>query len=70
LGNQKSVSVLDVAKAFGGDIEMIDGYPGRENSGDTPTKARDELGWESTVDVLDYIKEFVATHERGSAAKK
>ncbi|HSX34790.1 MAG TPA: NAD-dependent epimerase/dehydratase family protein [Candidatus Saccharimonadales bacterium] len=70
LGNQKSVSVLDVAKAFGGDIEMIDGYPGRENSGNTPTKARDELGWESTVDVLDYIKGFVATHERGSAAKK
>jgi UDP-glucose 4-epimerase len=69
LGNKKSVSVLDIAKGFGGDIEMIDGYPGRENSGDTPNKAREELGWDTTVDVLDYIKDFVATHERGSSAK-
>jgi len=66
LGNKKAVSVLEIAEAFGGEIKMVDGYPGRENSGDTPTKARDELGWDTTLDVLDYIKDFVATHKRGS----
>ncbi|HSX16774.1 MAG TPA: NAD-dependent epimerase/dehydratase family protein [Patescibacteria group bacterium] len=66
LGSEQSLSVLDVAKAFGGEIAMIDGYPGRTHSGNTPTKARDELGWSPTVEILDYIADFVATHERGS----
>lgn len=65
LGNTKAVSVLDIAKAFGSKITMVDGYPGRKNSGETPTKARDELGWTTTVDVLDYIADFVATHKPG-----
>jgi UDP-glucose 4-epimerase len=69
LGNTKAVSVLDIAKAFGGKIELVEGYPGRENSGDTPTKARDELGWETTVDILDYIADFVAAHPQSAPTK-
>ncbi len=49
----KSYSVLDIAKAFGGPIEMVDGYAGRDDVADDPTRARDELGWEATVDVMD-----------------
>jgi len=55
---------MEIAKAFGGPIDSIDGYPGRMESGDAPTKAREELGWDTTVDILDYIKEFVRTHPR------
>ncbi len=66
LGNEQSLSVLQIAQAFGSSIEMVDGYPGRSRSGHTPTKARDELGWHTTVDVLDYIADFVAAHPRGT----
>lgn len=56
----RSYSVLEIAEAFGGPIEMVDGYPGREDVADDPTKARDELGWRATVDVMDYIRELAA----------
>ena len=58
LNNTNAHSIEDIAKAFGGNIEYIDGYPGRTESGIAPTKARKELGWETTVDVLDYIEDF------------
>ena len=53
-------SVLDIARAFGGEIEMVEGYPGRQDVADDPTRARDELGWKPTLDVMDYIREFTA----------
>jgi UDP-glucose 4-epimerase len=55
-----SYSVLDIANAFGGPITMIDGYPGRHDVADDPMRARDELGWEATVDVMDWIRDFKA----------
>ena len=64
LNNQKAYSVLEIAQAFSGQIEMIDGLPGRTESGDTPDKARTELGWETTLDIMDYIKDFVSTHPK------
>ena len=39
---------------------MVDGYSGRQDVADDPTRARDELGWEATVGVRDYIREFKA----------
>lgn len=57
LGSTKSYSVLEVAEAFGGKIEMVDGYAGRGESENDPAKAREELGWSTTVDLMDYIKE-------------
>ena len=56
-----SYSVLDIAHAFGGEIFMVEGYPGRQDVADDPTRARDELGWRPTVDVMDYIREFKAS---------
>lgn len=55
-----SYTIREIAEAFGGPIEAIDGYPGREDVADDPTKARDELGWAPTLDVMDYIKTFKA----------
>ncbi len=62
LSNQKEYSVLEIAQAFGGQIEMIDGQPGRTESGNAPDKARTELGWETTIDIMDYIKDFISGH--------
>jgi UDP-glucose 4-epimerase len=59
LANAKAYSVLEIAEAFGDPIVMVDGRPGRSESGQAPTKARDELGWETTLDVMDYIADFV-----------
>lgn len=64
LGNMKRHSIIDIAQAFGGQIEFIDGYPGRDESGEAPDKAREEFGWEATVDIIDYIKNFVQKHPR------
>lgn len=64
LGNSKRYSVIEIAEAFGGPIKMVDGYPGRSESGETPMKARDELGWNTTVEILDYIKDFVRKHPK------
>jgi len=64
LGNTKEYSIIDIAKAFGGPIKYIDGYSGRAKSGKAPKKAREELGWDTTVDIIDYIKEFVRKHPR------
>ena len=45
-------------------IDIVEGYPGRTESENNPTKAREELGWKPTMDVMDYIREFVRTHPR------
>lgn len=66
LNNLQAVSVVQIAEAFGLPIQYIDGYAGRMDTGEVPTKARDELGWETTLDVLDYIHDFVASHPKNS----
>ncbi|MGH7158045.1 MAG: NAD-dependent epimerase/dehydratase family protein [Candidatus Saccharimonadales bacterium] len=69
LNNTKAFSILEIAKAFGSPITYLDGYPGRAETGELPTKARNELGWETTVDIMNYIKDFVAKHPRQSQAR-
>lgn len=64
LGATESYSVMQVAQAFGGPLRMIEGYAGREESTNDPTKARKELGWEPTVGLIDYIHDFVKQHPR------
>ncbi|MFA6007663.1 MAG: NAD-dependent epimerase/dehydratase family protein [Candidatus Shapirobacteria bacterium] len=60
LENSKQYSIVEIANAFGGPIEYVDGNPGRAESGESPSKAREELGWTTTVDILDYIKNFIS----------
>jgi len=64
LANTHKHSIAEIAQAFGGPVNYIDGYPGRTESLDASTKARDELGWDTTIDIIDFIKEFVAKHPR------
>jgi len=64
LNNTQAYSIIEIAKAFGVPFRFIDGSPGRAESGDSPQKAREELGWETTVDILDYISDFVRAHPR------
>jgi UDP-glucose 4-epimerase len=64
LGAPTSYSILQIAEAFGGPIRIVEGYAGREESGNDPTKAREDLGWESTLGVMDYIRDFTRKHPR------
>ncbi|HPT66343.1 MAG TPA: NAD-dependent epimerase/dehydratase family protein [Candidatus Woesebacteria bacterium] len=66
LNNTKAYSIIEIAQAFGRPIEYKDGYAGRQDSGNTPIedKARTELGWKTTIDILDYIKDFIKNHPR------
>lgn len=64
LCNSKKYSVIEIAHAFGCPIKFIDGYPGRNESDRAPTKARKELAWNTTVNILDYIKEFISKNPR------
>jgi UDP-glucose 4-epimerase len=64
LGNTKEYSIIDIAKAFGGPIKYTEGYSGRKKSGKAPDKARKELSWETTTNIIDYIKDFVKKHPR------
>src|ERR1051325_6523924 len=64
LGARQSYSVMEIATAFGGPIVEVDGYAGRSESANDPAKARIELGWQATIDVMDYIRDFVRAHPR------
>jgi UDP-glucose 4-epimerase len=56
----RSYSILEVAQAFGGRIELVQADPGRADVENDPTRAR-ELGWTPTLDVMDYIRQFKAS---------
>ncbi|OGD84111.1 hypothetical protein A2572_03215 [Candidatus Collierbacteria bacterium RIFOXYD1_FULL_40_9] len=70
LGNTNSYSVLEIAESFGNNIEFIDGYPGRAESGEAPNKAREEFGWEATVNILEYIDDFCSQNKKVRPSKK
>lgn len=69
LGQTSAYSITEIATAFGGSIEFVDGYPGRERARN-PIKARRELGWKPTVDVMEYISDFIRRHPRPLATRE
>lgn len=69
LGHREGFSVREVAEAFGGEIVEIEGYSGRQDAGEAPDLARAELGWETTIDIMDYIKEFKKQHVKTRTAR-
>lgn len=60
LNNPNAYSIMEIACAFGHQIKSQPGYSGRKDSGRIPNnKAREELGWCTTIDIIDYIKDFI-----------
>lgn len=56
LGATMSYSVLEIAQAFGSQYDLVAGYSGRSDATIDPSKARNELGWQATLDVMNYIR--------------
>jgi UDP-glucose 4-epimerase len=63
LGNTKTYSIIEIARAFGVPFQLVEGYAGRMGAKNDVRKAR-ALGWKPTVDVMDYIRDFVRANAR------
>ena len=59
IGSPNSYSVLDIAKMFGGDIEMISERKGNRMTADVVTNKTESLGWRSQHHIEQYIKEVL-----------
>ena len=65
LGTGKPYTILEVAKAFGSDIKMVNERAGeRFTSKSVPKKAMKELGYKTKYDVIKYIKDFVKKNKK------
>ncbi|HEV3245173.1 MAG TPA: NAD-dependent epimerase/dehydratase family protein [Candidatus Paceibacterota bacterium] len=59
LGSHESYSVLDIAKMFGGEIQMLPERPGnRMDSVVDTSRAEKEFGWKTEYTVQKYIEEL------------
>lgn len=65
LGNEKSFSILDVARMFGGDIVMLPERAGNRMTSDLDLTKASVLGWKPKRSLPEYIHAFTAVHRRG-----
>lgn len=59
LGAEEEYSILEIAKMFGGKVEMLPArYGNRMFSSIDRSRSRDELGWRAEKSVKEYIADF------------
>lgn len=61
LGNEKSYSILELAKMFDAPIEMLPARKGNRMEASLDLSKSRALGWEAQKNVEDYIDEFIKT---------
>ena len=62
LGAEDGYSIIDIAKAFGGEMMMLPERKGnRMGSSVDIVRSKNELGWQAEEKVIDHIKEFITT---------
>ncbi len=60
IGSDEAISILDLAKLFTDNIEMLPENPGNRMNATVETKkVKEEFGWETTMSVRDYVKDLV-----------
>jgi UDP-glucose 4-epimerase len=60
LGHQDAYSILDIAKMFGGEIEMLPDRPGNRSTSVVDVRRSTlELGWSAERNLPEYIKSIV-----------
>ncbi len=65
LGNEKTFSILDVARLFGGEILMMPERAGNRMTTALNTAKAQRLGWETSRRLEDYLSEFLSANPRG-----
>ena len=64
LGAEEEYSILDIAKMFGGEIEMLPERAGnRMTSSIDLSRSRGELGWKAEKNIKEHIKELVVSQK-------
>lgn len=58
IGADKSYSILEVAKIFGGKIVMLPQRRGNRNDADLRVDKIKQLGWQAQYDLEDYVEEL------------
>jgi UDP-glucose 4-epimerase len=56
IGSPEAYTVLEIAKMFGGEIEMLPERQGNRMTADVITAKTEALGWKPTKSIMDYIK--------------
>ncbi len=59
LGAQEEYSILDIAKLFGGAIEMLPERAGNRMGSTIDLSRSQELGWKAEKSIKEYIDEFI-----------
>lgn len=62
LGNRNDYSVLEIARMFGGEIQMIPERAGNRMSAVVDTSKSETLGWKATRSIEEYIRTIVASN--------
>ena len=70
LGNERSFTILEVARMFGGEIVMLPERVGNRMQSSLDTTKISALGWKPKRMLEEYVKEFVVTHPRGKTREK
>lgn len=70
LGSDKSFSILDVARMFGGDVVMLPERAANRMQTGLDTAKSAALGWKPGRGLETYIQEFVRSCPRGAALEK
>jgi len=63
IGSPEAFSILDVAKMFGGEIQMLPERKGNRMTADVVTEKTEALGWQPTRTIQDYINDFKQEHK-------
>lgn len=64
LGAEDEYSILDIAKMFGGEMEMLPARAGnRMNSTIDLSRSRDELGWRAEKSIKEHLEEFYSNRK-------
>jgi len=59
IGNQNAYSILEIAKMFNSDFEMLPKRKGNRMTSDVITSKIEALGWSAKVSVSEYIKTII-----------
>lgn len=70
LGNERTYSMLEVAKLFGGEIVMLPPRVGNRMNSSLDTSKMRVLGWQATRQLETYIADFTREHRRGQPREK
>ena len=67
IGSPEAFSILEVAKIFGGPIEMLPPRAGNRMTAEVRTERTRALGWEPKESLADHIRAFTKEFELGNA---